>query len=443
MTTTSGDGRCPRLRKFHSATVQVIDLERAIDFYCNTLGFEPCDREHPPDVIPLQSDGIPLHLSRVDHSAPKHIGAHILLAIETHNIVKMMAALKAKGVQFLDDEPREFLGALLADFRDPTGNVLRLVQPRRLRILERPEPDQLPRLYLKERDIAILIKLFHYRVLSSQQIHRLLFAPDTPGGAIYGKLKGGQRRLRQLWLHGYVFRDEVPTKISAGKLPLIYTLDHKGVRLLADRLKLEPREVAKRSNPKLVGASSPFLSHLQRTNDIRIDITQATQQLGWKIVQWVDDYDLHRGYDKVSLSINPKDPESKKRQVAIIPDAYFWLQADTRHFHHFIECDLRNLPGEYTEPGRKDWARRVRAYIEYYRSGMYHRRYHAGKSLRILTVTTSEARLMTLKEITERVAGKFKQRFLYTTFERLTPETALTGEIWKVAGRDGLDSLIW
>jgi hypothetical protein len=39
--------------------------------------------------------------------------------------------------------------------------------------------------------------------------------------------------------------------------------------------------------------------------------------------------------------------------------------------------------------------------------------------------------------------GKFKQRFLYTTFERLTPETALTREIWNVAGRDGLHSLIW
>jgi hypothetical protein len=366
-----------------------------------------------------------------------------LLAIETHDIARVVAALKAKGVEFLDDGPQKFSGGLLADFRDPAGNVLRLVQPRRLRVLERPDPNQLPRLYLKERDMAILIKLFDYQVLSSQQIHRLLFAPDTPGGATYGKLKGSQRRLRQLWLHGYVFRDEVPTKISAGKLPLIYTLDQKGAQLLADRLKLEPREVVKRSNPKLVLASSPFLTHLQRTNDIRIDIAQATQRLGWKIVGWVDDFDLHRDYDRVTMSINPKDPDSKKKQVAIIPDGYFWLQAGTRHFHHFIECDLRSLPGEYTEPGRKDWARRVRAYIEYYRSGMYHRRFHAGKSLRILTVTTSEARLRTLKEITERVGGKFKQRFLYTTFERLTPETALTEGIWNVAGRDGLHSLIW
>ena len=135
------------------------DLERAVDFYCNTLGFTARDGEHPPDVLLLQSDGIPLLLNKIDHSAPRHEGARILLAIETHSIVRTMGALKAKGVEFLDDEPRGFSGGLLADFRDPAGNVLRLVQPRRLRILERPEPDQLPRLYLKERDIAILIKL--------------------------------------------------------------------------------------------------------------------------------------------------------------------------------------------------------------------------------------------------------------------------------------------
>jgi catechol 2,3-dioxygenase-like lactoylglutathione lyase family enzyme len=441
------------LTKVFSATIQVTDLEQATDFYCNLLGFKPRGGDHPPGVLLLQSDGIPLLLSQVDRPTSGQVEAAqagaddsgttgIVLAVETRSIRATMTYLKAKGVEFVHGEPCEFSGGLLADFRDPFGNVLRLVQPRRLKLLERPDPDQLPRLYLKDRDIAVLVDLFFYRVLDSQQVCRLRFAPDTPG-ALYGKQKRCQARLRQLWLHGYAFREEVPTRSGAGRLPLIYALDHQGARQVAGKLKMKLKEVVKRSNPQLLSASSTFLTHLMRTNDIRIAITLGAQRRGCDILEWLDDYDLHRDYDKVTLLTDPQDSGSKEQEVAIIPDGYFWLRADKKDFRHFVECDLRTLTGAYTEPGLRDWARRVRAVAKYYGSGKYHKRFRGGKSLRILTVTTSEARLATLKEIVEKVGGKYKQRFLFTTFGRLTPEAALTGEIWQVAGRDKPEPLIW
>ena len=44
--------------------------------------------------------------------------------------------------------------------------------------------------------------------------------------------------------------------------------------------------------------------------------------------------------------------------------------------------------------GARTWAKKVRAYLEYYQSGQYQERYGT-QSLRILIVTTGERRLTT------------------------------------------------
>ena len=80
------------------------------------------------------------------------------------------------------------------------------------------------------------------------------------------------------------------------------------------------------------------------------------------------------------------------------------------------------------------------AFIEYYRSGKYHARYHT-KSMRILTVTTGQKRLENLLAITEEVGGK--ARFWFTTFERILHADILVDPIWNVAGADSLRSLTW
>ena len=69
-------------------------------------------------------------------------------------------------------------------------------------------------------------------------------------------------------------------------------------------------------------------------------------------------------------------------------------------------------------------------YIAYFHSGLFQKRYQA-KTVRILTVTTNDRRVQTLKTITEDVGGK--RRFWFTTFDQVTPQAVLTGQVWQVA----------
>jgi hypothetical protein len=95
--------------------------------------------------------------------------------------------------------------------------------------------------------------------------------------------------------------------------------------------------------------------------------------------------------------------------------------------------------GMYAKYGRRDWARKVVACIEYYRSGKYQERYGT-RSMRVLTVTTSDHRLANLKAVTEKVGGK--GRFWFTTFERVRAADMLADPIWLKAGNDELFTLI-
>jgi hypothetical protein len=83
--------------------------------------------------------------------------------------------------------------------------------------------------------------------------------------------------------------------------------------------------------------------------------------------------------------------------------------------------------------------RKVRAYMAYYRSGQYHARYGT-RSLRVLTVTTSQKRLANLKASTEQAGGG--PMFWFTTFDRVNTENILSAPIWQVAGDKGNHSLI-
>jgi hypothetical protein len=312
----------------------------------------------------------------------------------------------------------------------------------RLKTRERASSDKLPPLRLTRRDLEAIQHVFVYRALTTPQIEVLDFAPTQ--GRPYSRKKRCQTRLKLLYHHGYLHRDEQPTKLSEGRQPLVYTLDTKGVALLSDVLDLTAKEIEKRSNPQLTSTSNLFLRHLLKTNDVRIAMTLAAQRQGVVIKEWLDDYDLHRDYDRVTLLTDPKDPDSKSQKVPVIPDGYFWLWTGKKNYHNLIEADRKTSVLAYKQRGRKDWTRRFRAYKEYYHSGLYQQRFpEAKRSMRVLSVTDGQVRLAHLVEIAEKVAGKDKARFWFTTFDRLTPETALTDPVWQVAGRDGLQSLIW
>ncbi len=304
----------------------------------------------------------------------------------------------------------------------------------RLKTLKRATSKQLPAMRMTKRDHEIIKAVYEYRALITPQIETLLFLPDTPG-----KKTRCVPRLQKLYHHGYLWRDALPTKPTEGNRPLIYRIDEKSLSLLPDLLNVEPEEIewSKREH----NVTSPFLGHLLRTNDVRVAVEVACQKQGLEIVRWLDDQTLKSHHAKEYVTV--EGPRGGKQDAAFIPDGYFHLQMfdgeRTRNAHHFLEVDMGTMVGQATAWGKATWVKKIRTYLAYANSGKFTARYQA-KSFRMLTATTTDRRLTTLKTITEKAGGKY--RFWFTTFDKLNYQTVLTEPIWYIAGREGSHTLI-
>ena len=141
-----------------------------------------------------------------------------------------------------------------------------------------------------------------------------------------------------------------------------------------------------------------YLEHLMATNDVRVGIVSSAKNHNYTIEAWLD--------DKTLKSVQMKDvvtltgPQGATQRASVVPDGYFHLFDGKHHYHQFLEVDRRTVTGSSKVWGKRTWARKVQVYLEYYNSGQYHERYHT-KSMRILTVTTGERRLLNMKEVTE------------------------------------------
>jgi catechol 2,3-dioxygenase-like lactoylglutathione lyase family enzyme len=110
----------------------VSDMDAAIRFYCNKLGFEVKSKDYYPDIVLLDHDGPSVLLYKVDK--PFKIdypnAAQTLVNIQVDDLRKVMADLKAKGVEFIHSEPQPCQAGIYAAaaLRDPAGNVMELLE---------------------------------------------------------------------------------------------------------------------------------------------------------------------------------------------------------------------------------------------------------------------------------------------------------------------------
>lgn len=169
------------------------------------------------------------------------------------------------------------------------------------------------------------------------------------------------------------------------------------------------------------------MDHLLATNDVRIALVRAVESRDWAVEDWIDDATLRRHHKEYVILV---DPEGQSHKAAVVPDGYFVLRVREYRSPNFLEVDLGTVVGQAAHWGRRDWARKIRVYTQYYDAGLFERRYRS-RSMRVLTVTTTPARLATLKHATEEAGGD--SRFWFTTFDALTPDAALTDPIWQVA----------
>ena len=268
---------------------------------------------------------------------------------------------------------------------------------------ERPENPKPIR--LTPRDLAVIQAVCECRVLTTEQLQTLFFP----------SMHQAYARLSALYHHAFLDRRFLGVAVSMMNTPILYVLDRHGAELLQAQLGMD---VDWSSDQKQV--SPQFLEHLLAINDVRVAVTKACEQSeDLTLVEWRGESDMKADYDHVTIQSEKGRPSS----VSVIPDSYFVLDSPQGRAHFFLELDRGTMTS-------KRFKTKVLAYQQYYRSGAYQNRFQT-KSLRILTVTTSQARADTLKVATEGAGGKL--RFWFTTLDQVHSDRILFDPIWQLA----------
>jgi len=291
-----------------------------------------------------------------------------------------------------------------------------------------------PHFWMTERDEEVIEAVYRYRVLDRPQIERLFFATRNRT----------RERLRLLYLHGYlerVTRMVYPGVPSRGPA---YRLAARGAKFLSGRTGVSLAEMHywgkgddKDSRQTQVGHL--FLEHMIAIADIHIAFDQAVRSKLCTIENWRDDMDMRHARDWDSVEIETS-PGAKRKRIPVTPDSYFLLATPRSRGHFFVEGDRA------TETIAAAWKRKILAYKEYMRSGLFHTRYEVMQpqtGFRVLTVTSSWQRAQNLKAAAERYGSpELAQLFLFAPFEDVDAQDVLTAPIWLRGGTTGRQALL-
>jgi Replication-relaxation len=280
-----------------------------------------------------------------------------------------------------------------------------LSNPKRQRRDQRPErPRQMRE---TTNDQYVIQLLYHYRILSQSQLEKLL-----------GKSRSRvQQVMMRLYHHEYVERLFLPV-LFEGRSPTLYILDKRGMMLL-QRLGIE--DMSGQPSKKL---SPMFLEHTLAINDGRIAVAHACEQQGWSVLTWKTENDLKADYDRVILQTK----SGKTQSISVVPDSYFVIELPGRGVSNFfLELDRGTMTLDR-------FRTKVAAYVAYYKTGGYTKRFGA-QGFRVLAVvdTISPNRVDNLLAQTATVNG-IGNRFWFAHLPDVLSQNVLTEPIWRVAG---------
>ena len=116
-------------------TVFVSDQDKALDFYTNNFGFQKRADYSGPEgrflTIALGNQGFEVLLWLVGAGQAKASPGVATLFIESDDLRKDFAELKARGVRFLEPDPETYPFGMRVTALDPDGNPVALRQTRK------------------------------------------------------------------------------------------------------------------------------------------------------------------------------------------------------------------------------------------------------------------------------------------------------------------------
>jgi len=124
--------------KFHHFAVEVTDIKRSEEFYCNLLGFTKTGEHHFADrgrtIVFVELDGVCIELL-ADAGGEPYVAAPALqagykhLCMLTDDVNGECERLRAAGVKVTTEPFYSALGSRICFIEDPDGIPLELWQP--------------------------------------------------------------------------------------------------------------------------------------------------------------------------------------------------------------------------------------------------------------------------------------------------------------------------
>ncbi|MGZ9583511.1 VOC family protein [Paenibacillus marinisediminis] len=110
-------------------SINVPDMEAALQFYCEKLGFE-VSKVYDECIISLKHEGIPIILNKVERATTTQypLEAQVVMGIQTLNLLETLAEYKELGIDIIYDTPLDCPPGKYSAIRDPFGNVIEILE---------------------------------------------------------------------------------------------------------------------------------------------------------------------------------------------------------------------------------------------------------------------------------------------------------------------------
>jgi hypothetical protein len=276
-------------------------------------------------------------------------------------------------------------------------------------------------IHLTERDHDILRLVHRHRFLRSHQIIAL----------IGGSAQNLSRRLQWLFHHGYLERPRAQLQYyeRSGSQTIAYGLGNKSGSLL----KINPASWGEKN--RAIGRM--YLAHALLVSDIMVSLELACRQHGIRL--------LHE--DELNLPVEaPLHWRVKIRdgtKLGVIPDRAFALEyadqhGSTQRVYYFLEADRGTMPVVRQKLSQTSFYRKLLAYEATW-TNKVHQRHLGLPRFRVLTVTTSAARVKSLLDACSRLQ---RGHGLFLFADRTVLEKDLLAAVWQCGKAAAMSALV-
>ena len=274
---------------------------------------------------------------------------------------------------------------------------------------------------LTQRDHQIIRLIHRHRFLRSHQIIALLGGSAQPLS----------RRLQWLFHHGYLERPRAQLQYyeRSGSQPIAYGLGNKSGSLL----QLAPVSWGEKNR----GIGRLYLAHALLVSAVMVSLELACRQRGLRLLP---EDELHL---PVAAPLHWRVKTRDGTRLGVIPDRVFALEYVDRNgqmqrIYYFLEADRGTMPVVRQKLSQTSFYRKLLAYEATWASKVHQR--HLGiHRFRVLTVTTSAARVKSLLDACSRLQ---RGHGLFLFADQSVLQKDLLAAVWQCGKAATLSALV-